>query len=83
MEVPGPGIKSELPLLASPQPQQHQILNPLSEARDRTHTLIETTLGQVLNLLSRNGNSPPFIRDSWLGRQDLLSSSVTWMLELG
>ena len=34
--------------------QQHQILNPLSEARDQTLILTETS--KVLNLLSHNGN---------------------------
>ena len=34
MEVPGPGVKLELQLWSTPQPQQHRILNPLSEARD-------------------------------------------------
>ena len=35
--------------------QQHGIFNPLSEARDRTHILMDT--GQVLNSLNHNGNS--------------------------
>ena len=34
---------------------QHQSLNPLSEARDRTHILMIT--GRVCNPLSQNGNS--------------------------
>ena len=34
---------------------QHWILNPLSEARDQTHILMDTS--QVSNLLSHNGNS--------------------------
>ena len=34
MEVLGVGVKSELQLRPTPQPQQHQILNPLSKARD-------------------------------------------------
>ena len=34
---------------------QHWVLNPLSEARDRTSTLMDTSW--VLNLLSHNGNS--------------------------
>ena len=34
---------------------QHRILNPLSEARDRTHSLMDTS--QVLNPLSHNWNS--------------------------
>ena len=34
---------------------QHQILNPRSEARDRTHVLMDT--GQVCKPLSHNGNS--------------------------
>ena len=36
--------------------QQHQILNPLSKARDRTCILMDTS--QVLNSLSHNGNFP-------------------------
>ena len=35
--------------------QQHRILNPLSEARDRTHILMDTS--RVLNLLIHSGNS--------------------------
>ena len=35
--------------------QQHWILNPLSEARDQTCNLVDTS--QVLNPLSNNGNS--------------------------
>ena len=34
--------------------QQHQILNPLSKARDLTHILMDTSL--VLLLRSHNGN---------------------------
>ena len=42
---------------ASPHPSswQHQILNPLSEARDRIRILTDTSW--VLNLLSHSGNS--------------------------
>ena len=35
--------------------QQHQILNPLSEAKDQNIILMDTS--QVLNPLSHNGNS--------------------------
>ena len=35
MEVPGLGAESEL--------QQHWILNPMREARDQTHILIDTS----------------------------------------
>ena len=38
-----------------PSSRQQQILNPQSEARDRTHILMYTS--RVLNLLSYNGNS--------------------------
>ena len=70
-EVPRIGVKSELQMLAYttataiPDPscicdlchslQQCEILNPLNEAKDRTHILMDT--GWVLNLLSHNGNS--------------------------
>ena len=59
MEVPRLGVRSELELLgyttatATPDPscicdlhhssQQHQILNPLSEARDGTRVLLDTS----------------------------------------
>ena len=39
----------------TPQPQQHQIFNPLSEARDQTCILMDTSW--VPNPLSHNGNS--------------------------
>ena len=71
MEVPRLGVKSELQLLAYARAtamqdlscicdlhrslQQHQIPNPLSEARDQTH--IFTDNRRVLNPLSHNGNS--------------------------
>ena len=35
--------------------QQHQNLNPLSEARDQTHIMMDAS--RVLNLLSHNRNS--------------------------
>ena len=71
MEVPRLGAKSELQLLAyatataTSDPRhicnlprssrQGQILNALSEARDRTHILMVTSW--VHNLLSHHGNS--------------------------
>ena len=76
MEVPGPGVKLEPQLLAyirataMPDPShicdlhhsswQCQILNPLSEARDRICVLVD--ISQVLNPLSHSGNflSLPF-----------------------
>ena len=61
MDVPGLGVESELQLLAyttaraTQDPsricdlhcslQQHQILNLLSEAKDRTHVLTDTVSG--------------------------------------
>ena len=61
MEVPRLGVESEMQLLAYTTATvtldqrcvcdlcrslwQHEILNQLSEARDRTHILSETTLG--------------------------------------
>ena len=74
MEVSRLGVESELQLLAyttaTAMPDlshifdlhysswQHQILNPLSEARDQTLILMDTS--QVLTLLSHNGNSVGF-----------------------
>ena len=69
MEVPRLGIESELQMppvataMLDPSricdlccsSQQWWILNPLREDRDQTHILIDT--GQVLNLLSHNGNA--------------------------
>ena len=71
MEVPGLGVELELQLpayniaTATPGPscncelhcsfRQCQILNLLTEARDPTHILINTS--PVLNPLSHNGNS--------------------------
>ena len=73
MEAPRLGVKVELQLLAYATATarwdlshicdlccslwQCQILHPLSEARDRTRILTETS--QVLNPLSHNGNSEP------------------------
>ena len=71
IEVPKLGVKSKLQLpayttaTATPDPShvcnlhhslwQCQILNQLSEARDRTHILMDTS--RVFNPLSYNGNS--------------------------
>ena len=71
MEVPRLGVESELQLpayaTATAMPDQshvcdlhhsswhRQILNLLSETRDQTRILMDTS--QVLNLLSHNGNS--------------------------
>ena len=67
LAVPGLVVKSELQLPATATPdlshiydiccslQQHQILNPLSKARDRTCILMDTSW--VSNSLSHNGNS--------------------------
>ena len=69
MEVPRLGAKSELALqgyttatLNSSRicdlyhsSREHQILNPLSQARDRTHVLMDTSC--TLNTLSHNCNS--------------------------
>ena len=70
MGVPRPGVQLELQLLAyatatamrNPSSvcnpyhssRQHQVLNPLSEARNPTHVLRDTSWS--FNLLSHNGN---------------------------
>ena len=43
MEVPWIGAELELQLPAKATPRQHQIPNPLSEARDQTHILMDTS----------------------------------------
>ena len=65
MEVPRLGVEAYTRVTATQDPslicdlhpssQQCQILNPLSEARDGTCILMNTSL--VLHLLSHNGNS--------------------------
>ena len=71
MEVPRLGVELDLQpaayvtATATPDPsrdcdlhhssQQHWILNPLGEARDRTHILMDTPWVHLL--LSHNGNS--------------------------
>ena len=42
MEVPRPGVESELQLQSMPQLWQHQILNPLYQAGDQTHASATT-----------------------------------------
>ena len=46
--------------------QQHQILNPLSKARNRTCILMDAS--RVLNPLSHNGNSPTLLYTEVLHR---------------
>ena len=53
MKISRPGIKSKLQLQTMPQLQQHGIINPLCQARDRTHTLMITSRGSLL--LSHRG----------------------------
>ena len=45
MEVPRPGVESELQVSPMGQPRQYWTLNPLGETRDGNHILTETTLG--------------------------------------
>ena len=56
MEVPKLGVESELQLLACAHSGTGSF-NPLNEARDQTHILLDTSW--VLNPLSHNGNSSP------------------------
>ena len=53
MEVSGPGIKFKLELQPMPQPQQHQILNPLCQAGDGTGASTETN--QILTHCTMEG----------------------------
>ena len=54
MEVPRLGVESELQVQPTPQLGEHEILNPLSKARDPTCILDSS---QVLNPLSHNRHS--------------------------
>ena len=54
-KFPGKGSNQSCSCQLTPQPQPHWTLNPLGEARDRTHIFIDAS--QVRNLLSHNGNS--------------------------
>ena len=97
MEVPRLGVKWELQLSvyttakATPDPEhicklhhnlwQHQIFNPMSEARNRTHILIETS--RVLNPLSHNMNSPQlnpnsYCYQNWFHRTELHVMMGIW-----
>ena len=51
---------------------QHRILNPLSEARDCTHTLID--ISQVPNPLSHNGNSFKYLFNDEISRHFIFHS---------
>ena len=53
------GVELKLQLRATPHPQQHQLLHPLSEARDGTCIFMDTS--RVLNPLNHSGNSPPTV----------------------
>ena len=53
--------RSELHLQPTPQPQQCWILHPLSEARDQTHILMDTS--PVHNPLSHHWNSESQLLD--------------------
>jgi len=48
MDIPGPGIESKPKLSPMPHLWQHQILNPLFQARDQTCAAAETRLDSFL-----------------------------------
>ena len=94
MEIPRPGVESELQLPAHTEAiatwdlshvcnldcssQQCQILNPLIEAKDWTHILMDTS--RVLNPLSHNGNSTiQNFNQIW---HDSLGEKILWSLSL-
>ena len=86
MEVPRLGVQSELQLPAyttatamqdpshvcdlHQSSQQHQILNPLSEAREQTRNLM--VLGQI-RLLCHDGNSSKMVLRTFYIRHQTLS----------
>ena len=88
MEVPRPGVESELYLPAyvtarSEQPhhssQQGQILNPPNRARDRTRILKDTS--QLLNPLRHHGNSTSILLQmlvSYTSAQNIGQNSLCW-----
>ena len=88
MEVLRLEIKSELQLPAyvtatatldsSHSLWQRQILNPLSEARDRTCILMDTS--QILNPLSHNGNPPPPLLEHIVPTSQLEEASLCGVL---
>ena len=101
MEVPRIGVESELQLLAyitaTAKPdlsricnllhssQQDWILNPLSEARDWTHILMDTS--QILNLLSYDMNShgsffKPLNIIPWGYGLTTVSWSIHWLKDI-
>ena len=89
MEVPRLEVESELKLPANAiatqdlsrvcnlhhSSRQHQILNPLSGARNRTHNLMDTSwiLFRCITMGTRV-TFPLYISDSWLG----VRISVAW-----
>ena len=51
MEVPRPGMKSELHLRPMPQLQQCQFLNPLCQAKDQTQAATRDNAGSLTTLV--------------------------------
>ena len=63
MEVPGPGIESELQMQPTPQLWQRQILNSLRWARDQTRTSMVTLTAAVAFLThSTTMGTPIFLK---------------------
>ena len=60
IEVPGPGIKSELHLQPMPQLGQHWILNPLYRVVDQTGNATETSW--IINYYATVGTPPPVFK---------------------
>ena len=82
VEVPGPGIKSELQLQPMPQLQQCWICNPLHQTRDGTHTTTEkTTTGHYPLCHSGNSQLFPFYQDtSHIGLRPNLMTSINLII---
>ena len=97
MEVPTPGAESELQLPAYPtatatqdpshicslhhSSQQRQILNPLSEAKDRTHNLMVPSWIRFCCTIMGTPQ-PAFLNDHYLRGSPILFSCLQFFMDI-